>query len=142
MSERIPTPESLDHLYAEIATLTTFDHDGGAGGYEASADAMWKAAAMTFNYVASKVGATGFQASWAALRFYGEVMGIDSPFTVVRIEDALYPQYDVIGRVQGYLDDQRDWLREQAVKKIAEHAEDDSLVHPNVMAHWRKLAAS
>lgn len=134
-------PENSAELADLIESLTVFDYVEGGEGYEKSADAMWQAAVAAFNYVARRVGATGFQASWAALRFYSEAMGVDGPFMVVRFEDALYPQYDVVGRVRDSLAEQRDWLRDEAVKKLAA-MEKDSIVHPDVEAHWRKLAAS
>jgi hypothetical protein len=125
-----------------LAALVNFEHDGGEGGYEASADAMWKAALMAFNYVASQVGASGFQASWAALKFYGEAMGIKGPFGVYKLEDALYPQYDLVGRLSTFIDDQREWLRDEAKKRLDEHPDGPTFVADRVWAHWQKLAAS
>jgi hypothetical protein len=132
-------PANSAELADLIESLTVFDWVDGADGYEKSADAMWQAALAAFEYVARKVGATGFQASWSALRFYGEAMNVRGPFMVVKIEDALYPQYDLPGRLAAYIEENRGWLREQAVEKLA-GIERDSLVHPNVEAHWRRLA--
>lgn len=128
--------QRLDDLMTEISNLVDIEH-GGAAGYEASADAMWKAALAVFNFAASEVGATGFQASWAALRFYGEAMSIKGPFLVMKLEDALFPQYDLPGRLAAYLKEHREWLRQQAKEKLAG---DLSYVHPDVLAHWQKLA--
>jgi hypothetical protein len=147
-------PENAAELADLIESLTVFDHDGGGDGYEKSADAMWQAAVAAFNYTARKVGATGFQASWAALRFYGVAMHVDGPFMIVQVHDALYPQYDVPGKVAGFLEEQRGWLAEQAREKLAKYearptltyTDDDGqehtapTVHPNVVAHWRRLA--
>lgn len=116
-------------------TEVSFDDSG----YSASADAMWRAAVAVFNHVASAVGATGFQASWAALRFYGEAMSIDGPFVIIKLADALYPQYDLPGGLQRFIDENHEWLTAQAREKLLGH-DDDPLVHPNVLAHWRKLA--
>ena len=134
-------PHDPDELVELIHSLTEFDHDGGEDGYEASADAMWKAALAAFEYAARRVGATGFQASWAALRFYGEAMHIDGPFGVYRLEDALYPQYDLHGRLTEFIEENRGWLREQARDKLND-AEMASYAAPRVVAHWRKLVAS
>lgn len=149
-------PENSAQLADLIESLTVFDHDGGDGGYEASADAMWRAAVAAFNYAARRVGATGFQASWAALKFYAEAMNVEGPFTVVQVHDALYPQYDLVDRVRRFIEEQRPWLREQASAKLAEDerrshetfVDDDGnerpvlTAHPDVVAHWRKLARS
>lgn len=131
-------PRTLTELSDYIQSLVAFE-EGGASGYEASADAMWKAAAAAFNLVAREVGATGFQASWSALKFYGEVMHIECPFSVFRIEDALYPQYDLPGRLASLLEEHRGWLRDEARKKLAGDLEH---VAEAVERHWRKLAAA
>lgn len=146
-------PENAAQLADLIESLTVFDYVDGGEGYEKSADAIWEAALAAFNYVARKVGATGFQASWAALKFYSEAMRVDGPFMVVKVEDALYPQYDVPGRVARFVEEQGPWLAEQAAEKLAEfearptvtYTDDDGnertheTVHPNVVAHWRRL---
>jgi hypothetical protein len=139
MSESVDAtdrPENAAELADYIESLTVFS-EGGEGGYQQSADAMWKAALAAFNYTARRVGATGFQGSWAALRFYGEAMHVDGPFMVVQLHDALYPQYDIPARVQGFIDESRDWLRGEAVKKLAG---DRDHAAPQVVAHWQELA--
>ena len=132
-------PENSAELADLIESLTVFDYVEGGEGYGKSADAMWQAALAAFNYVARRVGATGFQASWSALKFYGEAMHVKGPFMVLKIEDALYPQYDLPRRVTEFIEEQRPWLREQAQAKLAEPH--DHAVE-SVVAHWRKLAAS
>ena len=139
---------ALEELTAELAYLASKEHD-----YNSSAEAIWQAALAAFNFMANQVGATGFQASWAALRFYGQAMHIDGPFLVLRAEDALYPQYDLPGRLQQFLDEARDWLADEARKSLAEYeaepelsyTDDDGTTHtmpavaPRVLEHWRKL---
>lgn len=127
-----------------------------ADDYDSVADAMWRAALAAFDYAARGVGATGFQASWAALRFYREAERIDGPFLVVRLHDALFPQQDLPGRLAGFIEENRDWLREQATKKLAKYETQPSSTYTDangnevttptaaafVVEHWRKLAAS
>lgn len=146
-------PMTPEELAERIRDLTTFDHDGGEDGYSTAADAMWKVALVAFNYAADQVGPTGFQASWAALKFYGEALSIEGPFMVVQVHDALYPQYDVLGRVARFLGEQQEWLAEQAAEKLAQYEAKPTLtytdddgnevtapnVHPDVVAHWRRL---
>lgn len=146
-------PETSAQLADLIESLTVFDHDGGEDGYQQSADAMWKAALAAFNYTARKLGCTGFQASWSALRFYGEAMHIDGPFMILEAHDALFPQYDFRSKVDRFLADSRHWLTEQARSQLDEYAaeptrtytDDDGnertyeTAHPDVVAHWRAL---
>jgi hypothetical protein len=129
-------PENSAQLADLIESLTVFDHDGSGGGYEKSAEAMWRAALAAFDYTARRVGATGFQASWSALKFYAEAMNVDGPFMVVKLEDALYPQYDLEGRVRDFIREQRPWLAEQAAQKLAG---DSGHAVDSVRAHWQAL---
>lgn len=143
MSESIEVtdrPENSAQLADLIESITVFDHDGGEDGYQQSADAMWKAALAAFEYVARRVGATGFQASWSALRFYGEAMSIDGPFMVVQAHDALYPQYDLQDRLSQWLVELRPWLAEQAAAKLERHEATGGIAVDSVVDHWRKLA--
>lgn len=133
-------PNHPHELADLIESLTVVDHDG-EDGYQQSADALWKAAAAAFNYAADKVGATGFQASWAALRFHREVMHVDGPFAIFMLHDALYPQYDLPDQLRRFIEDNRGWLRYEASRKLAEYeAGEARFAHPDVVAHWRKLA--
>ena len=101
---------------------------------------MAEAAEAAFNFVASQLGCTGFQGSYAALKAYKDIMRIEGPFGIVKANDALYPQYDLPKQVQNWIeDDWNPWLVEQARKNLAEH--DPEFVHPNVHRHWRQLAA-
>jgi hypothetical protein len=110
-----------------------------ADSYETTAEAAKDAAVKAFNYAASQCGLTGFQASWAALRFYGEVMGIKGPFAVFKAEDLLYPQYDLPGRFAEWMssDEMRTWLADEAQKKIDESPG----AIASVVAHWVNLIA-
>jgi hypothetical protein len=131
-------PKTAEELADQIHALTNIDAVGG-DGYSQSADALWKAALLAFNYAADKVGATGFQAGYSALKFYGEALHIDGPFGVVMADHALYPQYDEVAKVRDWIGDEwRPWLIEQATKRLAENY---GLVHPNVLARWRVLAS-
>ena len=135
-----PDAEKLAALVADLKAAVTFSYDSGTDGYQQSADAMRKAAVAAFNWAASVVGPTGFQASWAALRAYAEMMHIDCPFMVIRIEDALYPRYNLPGRLAEFIEENRGWLAEQAKAKLAENREFSA--HPRVVEHWRKLASA
>ena len=127
----VPTPGTPEELSAYIAILTDRPHDYGTCVY-----AMSMAATATFNMIASKFGVTGFQASCADMDILRRTRGWKGPAMVLDLSDALYPQYDLIGRVRKALDDNAQWLADEARKLLA----DREGAHPNVVAHWRKLA--
>jgi hypothetical protein len=151
------TDATFDALTAELKAAVTFDDDiTPDDGYNKAGDALWKAALAAFNWAAHEVGATGFQAGWAALRFYGEANHIDGPFGVLKAQDALFPQYNLPNKAAGWLHEWGPWLAEQARAKLAEYeakpryrfTDDDGDVHegdtahPDVVAHWRSLVAA
>jgi hypothetical protein len=134
------TPKTVEELAELIDSFTKCTTSNPEDGYQQSADAMWKAAVAAFNFAASEVGATGFQASWAALQFYKEAMHVKGPFMIVKVDDALYPQYDLSGRVENFVGEHREYLREKARDLLEEaEAQEDKYVHPEVLAHWKKL---
>jgi hypothetical protein len=126
-------PKTEDELLAVIRDAIAKGTD-----YNGSAEALSTCAVAAFMYAASVVGASGFQGEWAALRAYGEVMGIKGPFAVLRGEDLVYPQYDLRRKVEGYIDEWTPWAAEKARENLLG---DLSHVHPEVLAHWRALAA-
>lgn len=131
--------KTIGELTAELAAAVDFKY--ADDGYNKSAEAMVTCAVAAFDWAASQVGATGFQASWAALTAYAKQMGIDGPLMVFQGANALYPQYDLPVRLNDWLtsDLMRTWLADQAVEKLAA---DSGLAHPNVEAHWRALVAN
>jgi hypothetical protein len=56
------------------------DQETRTAGYNESAEAMWKVALAAFNYASEVVGASAFQASHAALTFYGQAMHLQGPY--------------------------------------------------------------
>lgn len=129
-----PHPKTVEELAAVIKALTERDNDYGTCVY-----AMSIVATAAFNYVANQVGVSGFQASCADLDILRRTRRIAGPFMLVDLNDTLYPQYDVQAKVAEYIAKNRDWQREEARKLLAKHALGDN-VHPDVLAHWRKLA--
>jgi hypothetical protein len=141
--EKVPTPQTAEELTAYIQSLV----DGGKGaagedGYQYTADATGKAAVAAFNYVAHVFGITGFQAGWASMQFLREVRHLDGPFGIVDGNKLLYPQYNLVEQVQEWVTEWTPQLAPKAKEKLAEAERNNfKLVHPNVLAHWRKLAA-
>jgi hypothetical protein len=147
VTSEVPKQATTADLAAYIDALcngvTAVPLDGDAAsaeGYEAAADALWKAAVAAFEHVASRLLVTNFRGSWAALRFYGEVMGVRGPFKIVKAEDALYPQYNLPGDLVRWLDspDVTAWLRDQAAAKIAAQTP-SSPAADRVVEHWQRL---
>lgn len=145
-----PRPKSEEELTAYIKSLTDRDHDYGTCVY-----AMSMAATATFNYVASKLGATGFQASCADLDILRRTRNINGPFIFLKGEDMLFPQYDLPGKLSEAMSEWAEWVKDQAQAKIDEHGgevqthrfqDDDGewheyqSPHPNVWEHWQRLA--
>lgn len=104
--------------------------------YTSSAEAVADTAEAAFDLVASELGITGAQASWAAMRAHTLVMGWDFPVLVLRGSELLYPQYDLPARLAEWVDDCRPWMRERARALLS-----TSGAVPNVLEHWRRLAA-
>lgn len=150
------TEEELLALIREALAPASFEVPEGAGieayqtkeaedAYSRSADAMWKCALAAFNYAAHQVGASGFQASWAEMRFLGESRGFKGPFAILDANDMVFPQYDLRAKVEKYLEEWLPWAAEEARRKMAEYAGnrdgDAAFVNTNVWAHWENLAA-
>ena len=122
--------ESLSELSDYIYRLTSRQHDYGTCVY-----AMSMAAEAAFNYVAGVLGVTGFQASCADLDFIRRTRSMDCPFALVKGEDMLYPQYNILRNVSKMLGEWSDWAGKEAAKKIKKC----NGPHPDVLRHWQEL---
>jgi hypothetical protein len=154
MVDQIPaTPPTLEQLKDAIdlrirqvteATpqeeMTLENSDLFGDGYMKCIEAMRDAAVMAFDYVASELGVTGFQASVAALQAYGMVMHIDGPFMMLQLRDALYPQSNPVERVEEWLSQEssRTWLQEQVAERMGDTFIPEG-IHPTVLAHWHAI---
>lgn len=125
-----PCPATLDELAEFIKEQETRPHDYGTCGYSISL-----AATATFNYLASSLGITGFQASCASLDLIKRTRDIDGPFIILQMRDCLYPQYDLQDKLAEVIKNSQTWLRIEAQKKL------EGTAHPDVYNHWLKLAA-
>lgn len=135
---KVPWPKSEEELIEYVGALVNRQHDYGTCVY-----AMSMAAEAAFNFVASKLGVTGFQASYADMDFLRRVRGIKGGFRIVKTENLLYPQYcddEHFPGVDELMDDKdnKQWLADEARKLIEEKSAIG--VHPDVMNHWKMLA--
>ena len=130
----VPTHETLEGLSAYIASMAEREHDYGTCVY-----AMSMAATAAFNYVAGRLGVTGFQASCADLDIIRRTRRIERPFALIDSNKMLYPQYSITRDVQELLRDWGPWAGKQARAMLAESTPES--VSPRVIAHWRKLSS-
>lgn len=131
--EEAPSPKSTQDLSEYIESLVERKHDYGTCVY-----AMSLAATASFNYVASKLGVTGFQASCADLDILKRTRGLKCPFILLKAEDMLYPQYDLHGKLAQAMEEWKEWAKEQAIQKLNENK--DKEVHHDFWARWEALA--
>lgn len=130
---KAPWPNTPKQLSEYINSLVDRQHDYGTAAY-----AMSLAASAAFNYVAHRLGTTGFQSGCADLDFIRRNRHIKGPFMLIKGEDALYPQYDLQERLNESLHEWKPWLKEQAAKNLKESGE---YCHVDVKRHWEKLAS-
>src|SRR5690606_28183360 len=84
----VPWLKDPDDLAAYIASLVERPHDYGTCVY-----AMSMAATAAFNYVAGRLGASGFQASCADMDILRRTRSLKNGFCLVDYDGILYPQY-------------------------------------------------
>lgn len=128
------SPKTADELMEYIEGLVSGEHDYGTCVY-----AMSMAATAAFNYVASQLGVTGFQAGCADMDILRRTRMLSGPFMLINGENALYPQYDLQRDLREAMDSWRPWLKDEASKKLASDA--GEYAHPNVVKHWEMLAS-
>ncbi len=128
-----PSPATTDELARYIDTLVDRPHDYGTCVF-----AMSLAATAAFNYVASKLGVTGFQASCADMDILRRTRGMKHGFSILNAHDVLYPQYDLVGRTFDWVEKMRQELAPEAAKLLATATPG---VAPAVLAHWKGIVA-
>lgn len=139
----VPTIQEIDQLMEYIQScidaVNSLEEDD-EDGYCKCVYAMSMASVATFNHVADALGVTGFQAACADFDILRRTRNIKAPFGLYTLDDLLYPQRDVIQRVQDVIDSDttKEWLKEEAKKRIEETKGEE--ICPDVMEHWLKLA--
>ena len=137
---KAPTIDSAKDLADFVTTMVERGHDYGTCCY-----AMSLCAEAAFNFVAHKLGVTGFQASCADMDFVRRTRGYKLGFRLVDYSKLLYPHYEDSFQMsmEGLLADPatRKALREEAGRLVAQKSDQANGVHPDVMAHWQMLAS-
>lgn len=132
-AENDPRPETIEQLVEYISSLVNRQHDYGTCVY-----AMSLSAVAAFNFVAGKLGATGFQANCADLDILRRTRGLYGPFRIVDASDWLYPQYSPMNDLLDFKAKCDKWLAEQAQKLLDEHASNGTAAE-SVVEHWKKI---
>jgi hypothetical protein len=141
-----PWPETMEQLVefiesciAAINAPADENHEDTGGAYGRCIYAMSHAAVAAFHYVAKHEGVSGFQASCADLDFIRRIRSIKGPFILLKLDDCMYPQYDLQKRLPEFMEENKGWLCEEAKSQLELNKENPN-VHPKVRAHWEKLA--
>jgi hypothetical protein len=128
-------PKTIDELVAYIKTL-----EGEVDDYGKTVYAVSLASYATFNYMAHVGGITGFQAGCADLDILKRTRMLKHGFKIVDFGNLLYPQYCDEDEIPGWetiMRDNLEHLSKEAQKLLDEQTE---YTHPDVVAHWQKLA--
>jgi hypothetical protein len=142
-SEKAAWPKTEEDLIAYIREMLKWP-DGASEpgeGYGRCVYSMAYAAVATFNYVASTLGCTGFQASCADMQILRQTRDLEHGFMIVDANKLLFPQYDPMREVAKFLEERRPELAAVARQKIAEDDASNVKAHPNVRARWEEIAA-
>lgn len=136
---KAPWPKTWDELRDFCEPLFAKESDD----YGKAAYCISLAATAMFNFAADKVGATGFQASCADLDILRRTRGLEHGFQFVDYGKALYPQYldpsnTDCAALRAIFPEIAPTLAD-AAKKLLE--KNGGSAHPNVIAHWKRLAA-
>ena len=132
---KAPWLKTSDELVAYIQSLVTRPHDYGTCVYT-----MSLAAVATLNYVAGRLGTTGFQVSCADLDILRQTRGLDWG-KVLNYNDLLFPQYcnsEHFPSAQDLLAMPK--VRSELAKMAREKLAETPMANGNVLAHWQMLA--
>lgn len=132
---KVPYLHTDQELSEYIRTLVDRPHDYGTCVY-----AMSMAATAAFNYVAHKLGTTGFQAGCADMDILRRTRGWKWG-KILDYDNLLYPQYCNEEHFPGWQTILQKNALEFADRAKALLAENKNGVSPSVRAHWEKLAA-
>ncbi len=116
------------------------DHEGMGEAYNKAVEVAVEAAMVAFNYAASSLGLSGFQAGASAWQILSKITGIKR-FRTVNLDKLLYPQYENDWDSPSFweeIESNIDWLALEAKKLLDESSEK---THPEVKRHWRKLVS-
>ena len=127
--------QTLETLPAFLKKLSEIEHDYGSIVVAMGAAALGAIRALNRS---PQGGITGFQAGCLMFEF---IRGLnseyrDAPLALLNFEWMLYPQYSPKFQKQ-FPKDVWEWVQNRAKAHLAESPD----AHPEVLAHWRAIAA-
>ena len=127
-------PEDLEDLTQYITDMI----EASNVSYASVVYGIAKVALAAKNYAATQMGASGYQASASDLVTFAKSRNLEAPFGIVNANDMLYPQYNILETVQGWIDGWREWAAEAALEKIKDR---ELTPADEVLQHWINLAS-
>jgi len=124
-----PWPTTQKELLEIIKALLNREHDYGTCVYAVAFGAQ-----ATFNYIASKLGITGFQSGCADMEVLRRVRWMEHGFRILDYKNLLYPQYR--DRFPTYIEliyNNLEMLQKEAKKLLGDKGISP---HSNVKKHW------
>ena len=132
---KVPWFESINDVMSYINDLVGQPHDYGTCVY-----AMSMAAVAALNYVAGKLGVTGFQASCADMDILTRTREYKSGFMIIDYDHIFYPQY----LTNEYFPSPNDIIAKNKVwfaKRAKELLKETDMVSGSVIDRWKYLAS-
>lgn len=130
-----PSPQNIEELTEYIDSLVNQPQSYGTCVY-----AMSLASVATFNYVADKLGVTGFQASCADLDFIKRTRRLKNGFRITDYGNLLYPQYyfdeGSFPTAHQLLMKNLEQIQDKALDLIEEDDKSDLNASQTVRKHW------
>jgi len=130
----IPSFKTKKELMKFINDLVKRKHDYGTSVY-----AMSMSAVATFNYVASQLGVSGFQASCADMDILTRTRNLKHGFRILDYSNLLYPQYlndEHFPNYKTLIKKKKEWLAKEAKNLL----ENNKKAHETVKKHWEYLS--
>ncbi len=135
---KVPTFATIEELSDYINGLANRQHDYGTCVY-----AMSLSATAAFNFIAGKLGVTGFQASCAEMDILSRTRGWKWG-KILDYEQLLYPQYcnnEYFPPYTRLIEENKEELAKRAQELIDKNEGAGLPISERVMVHWKMLAS-
>lgn len=123
-----------------LKVLDAVEEEGGYD-YGTAPTAVKEVTVAAFNFMASELGITGFQAGFAQMEVIRELLALESGFRIVDYDKLLYPQYTnarYFPTIEGLLEEPR--IRKHVRAKAQRLLKEAPTAADKVLAHWKKLS--